>query len=83
MIKDVCGYYDKFKDAEAAVLRNAFDICETCYDYCIIENIPIGIYMYDLNANWYKYDKEKNEYYWIDKNDIPEKYKRQCGFAIG
>ena len=83
MIQDVCGYYDKFRDAEAAVLCNAFDINETCYDYCVIENIPIGIYMYDTNANWYKYDKEKNEYYWIDRNDIPEKYKRQCGFAIG
>ena len=83
MIRDVCGYYDKFEDAEAAVLFNAFDINENCYDYCVIENIPIGLYMYDMNPNWYKYDKTTEEYYWIDKNDIPEKYRKQCGFAIG
>ena len=77
------GYYESFKTAEAAVFCNAFDICETCYDYCVIENIPIGMYMYDTNPRWYKYNKETGGYYRVMKEEIPKKYRNQCGFAIG
>ena len=53
------GYFKHFEEAERAVLRNSFDICETCYDYVTIENIEEGIYQYDFQPKWYKWNNNK------------------------
>ena len=75
------GYFNKFKKAEKSVLNNACDIHETCYNYCVIENIKEGLYQYDYNAIWYQWDDINKEYKKI--KGIPEKYKHMIGFAIG
>ena len=75
------GYFKDFEEAEIRVLENAMDICETCYDYAVIENVPEGLYQYDQNAKWYKFDYDKNVYRKIEGR--PAKYERIVGLAIG
>lgn len=75
------GYHLTFKKAEEAVLDNAYDIWETCYDYCVIENIEEGLYQYDFDAKWYKWNDIDEKYEKIEEK--PEKYKKQVGFGIG
>lgn len=75
------GYLKDFEEAEITVFENAMDICETCYDYAVIENIPEGLYQYDQNAKWYKWNDLEEKYEKIESR--PEKYKNTVGFAIG
>lgn len=75
------GYFKNFEKAEKAVLDNACDIWETCYDYAVIENVEEGLYQYDQNSVWYKWDDLDEEYKRIKGR--PEQYKNQVGFAIG
>lgn len=75
------GYYSTFEKAEEAVLDNACDIWETCYDYCVIEDVEEGLYQYDQSPAWYKWDDLNEEYKRIE--EVPEEYKKQIGFGIG
>lgn len=75
------GYYSTFEKAEEAVLDNACDIWETCYDYAVIENVDEGLYQYDQNPVWYKWDDLNEEYVKIEGR--PDQYKNQIGFGIG
>lgn len=75
------GYFKTFEQAEYAVFHNTCDIWETCYDYVVIENIKEGLYEYDYNAQWYKWNNTNEEYERIE--ETPKKYKDQIGFAIG
>jgi len=38
------GYYNKYEDAKNVVENNIGDICETIYNYAIIEGIEEGLY---------------------------------------
>lgn len=79
------GYYSTFEQAEKAVISNMFDICETCYDYAVIENIPEGIYQYDFNPTWYKYQKLTDGYIKCEQPSFVTKNGGMgtIGFAIG
>jgi hypothetical protein len=81
------GYYNNFEKAEEAVINNYCDIWETCYNYCVIEKIPEGLYQYAVgskyadNDRWfYKYNKETNQYNFIEE---PIEFEHLCGLAIG
>lgn len=80
--KRCVGYYSTFENAETAVLNNACDIWETCYDYVVIENVDEGLYQYDQNAVWYKWN-DLDEKYIKRIEGRPEQYKNIVGFAIG
>jgi hypothetical protein len=75
------GYYTTFEKAEEAVIDNACDINETCYDYCVIENISEGLYQYDQSPTWYKWNDLDEVYEKIDY--VPEPFKHTVGFGIG
>ena len=75
------GYFSTFKKAEEIILDNACDIWETCYDYAVIENIEEGLYQYDHDAVWYKWNDLNEKYEKIEEK--PEQYKKLIGFAIG
>jgi hypothetical protein len=75
------GYYSTFEKAEGAVLDNACDIWETCYDYAVIENVGEGLYQYDQDPVWYKWDDLNEEY--VKMEGRPKQYKNQIGFGIG
>ena len=70
------GYFKTFEDAEQAVIKNACDIWETCYDYAVIERIPFGLYpeIGDPNTErwYYKYNVETNKYELMD--EVPKDF---------
>lgn len=74
------GYFETFEKAEYIVLNNVGDIEETIYNYCVIENIPDGIYQYDQNAKWYKFDNLNEVYKPCEK---PKELNHLVGFGIG
>lgn len=74
------GYFETFEKAEHIVLNNVGDIEETIYNYCVIENIPDGIYQYDQNAKWYKFNKLDEVYKPCEK---PKELNHLVGFSIG
>lgn len=74
------GYFKSFKEAEHIVINNIGDIEETIYNYCVIENIPEGIYEYDQNAKWYKFNDLDEVYKPCEK---PKELDKYVGFAIG
>lgn len=74
------GYFKQFEEAEYIVLNNVGDIEETIYNYCVIENIPEGIYQYDQNAKWYKFN-DLDEVYKPCKK--PKELNHFVGFGIG
>ena len=79
------GYFSKFNDAEQAVLENACDIWETCYDYAVIENIQEGLYQYDFHPTWYKFHKLLGGYVKCEQPSFVNKNGGMgtIGFAIG
>ena len=74
------GYFKTFEKAEYIVLNNVGDIEETIYNYCVIENILDGIYQYDQNAKWYKFDNLNEVYKPCEK---PKELNHLVGFGIG
>lgn len=75
------GYFETFDKAEEIIVNNQDDIYECgYYEYAIIQNIPSGLYKYDLQPVWYQWN-DINGYTKIDT--IPQQYKNQCGFGIG
>ena len=74
------GYVRTFEEANLIVTENMYDLNETCYDYAVIEHIPFGIYHYDTEPKWYRYDEVLEKYVSIE---CPNKYKNQVGFSIG
>lgn len=79
------GYFKTFEEAEQAVIKNACDIWETCYDYAVIENIKEGLYQYDFNPTWYKYHKLTSGYVKCEQPDFvnPKGGVGMIGYAIG
>lgn len=74
------GYFKTFEKAEYIVLNNVGDIEETIYNYCVIENIPEGVYQYDQNAKWYKFNDLDEVYRPCEK---PKELNHLIGFGIG
>lgn len=77
------GYFTDPNKAIKTVINNVCDINEAgCYPYVVIEHISEGLYQYDREPMWFKFD-ETNEKYVV--STTPEYYKNdgQIGFAIG
>ena len=79
------GYFKTFEEAEQAVIKNACDIWETCYDYAVIENIKEGLYQYDFHPTWYKYHKLTSGYVKCEQPDFVNLKGGvgMIGYAIG
>lgn len=74
------GYVASLDKAKEILENNECDICETCYNYATIENIPEGIYQYDTSPIWFKFNELEEKYIECNK---PEESKNWTGFAIG
>ena len=76
------GYVSKLEDAVEIVESNYADLNEAgYYPYVVIENVKEGIYQYDQNPIWFKYNLEKDMYERSDRQDfIPNNH---VGFGIG
>jgi hypothetical protein len=76
------GYFSKQEDAIHAVEGNAGDINEAgYYPYAVIEHVSEGLYQYDQDPMWFKFNDETEEY------EISERPSFICknfvGFGIG
>lgn len=76
------GYYSDKEKAIKSVKYNACDLNEAgYYPYAVIENVSEGIYQYDQNPIWFKFNENTEQYeeskrpYFIGKHLI--------GFGIG
>lgn len=76
------GYFKDLSNAKRILEYNVHDVYECgYYPYAVIEFIPEGIYRYDLEPQWYKWDKIDNKY--IECIFQPLEIKNCVGFAIG
>ncbi len=85
------GYYADLEDARKTVINNAGDICETIYDYAIIEGVEQGLYPITKLQELYKVKDitktvDGKEYYNPDltyeKIDLPKDFS-ECSLVIG
>lgn len=75
------GYFINEQDAIIRLENNVFDLYECgYYDYAIIENIPEGIYQYDDNPKWFKWDETKQGFY---SCEVPKGFENAFGLSIG
>ncbi len=76
------GWFKKLEVAKEEVENNSCDIYENGhYPFCVIEEIPEGIYSYGKEY-WYQWigTHEKGAYQVVDK---PDELKHVCGFGMG
>lgn len=77
------GYSSTLNEAREIVENNKCDFNEAGrYPWCVIENIPEGIYQYDFEPLWFEYDINTNKYIKIECRPlfIADSF---VGFAIG
>lgn len=76
------GYVSQLKNAIRIVENNHCDINEAgYYPHVVIEHIEEGLYEYDFEPLWYKWNPEKNKY---EESETPSYITDQTvGFAIG
>ena len=74
------AFYDNWYEADDILSNNKTDLWEHCYDYGIIEEYHTGLFGYNFERWFYKYNKETGFY---DHIDEPEELKHYVGFAIG
>lgn len=75
------GYFSELNDAVECLKDNCCDLNEAgLYPWAVIENIPEGLYQYDLNPLWFKWDDVNEKYI---KVDTPEELKNICGWGVG
>ena len=72
------GYYFDLNDAINSVIHNNQDIYEDMYEYCIVEEVPQGIYKHTPNRYLFKWVEDK--YVQIDE---PIELNKLTNFGIG
>jgi Lar family restriction alleviation protein len=78
------GWFDTLERASFAVTNNICDIYEEgYYPYCVIEEIPMGIYPHVTREWWFRWSREKNHYDLIDKPVELTKPANMVNFGIG
>ena len=76
------GYVSSAEEAVNIVKNNSCDLNEAgYYPYAVIENVAEGIYQYDSNPFWFKYNDETDEYEESTRPDFIEEW--YVGFSIG
>jgi hypothetical protein len=76
------GFAHDLKDAIEWVEDNAMDINECDYYwYVVIEKVNPGIYNFELDHVWFKWNRAEQKYKRLD--DTPDQFKRVCAFGIG
>ena len=76
------GFYKDKDRAIEALHTNVTDMCETCYNFAVLEEIEEGICRYCGKEDriFFKNDIEKNGYY---ESDEPDSFSGICNIAIG
>lgn len=76
------GYVSKLDEAIDIVKNNYADLNEAgYYPYAVIENVEEGIYRYDQNPIWFKFNETMETY---EKSERPSFIpSNHVGFGIG
>lgn len=80
------GWFEDYETAEEHVINNVTDICESYYNYAVIEKAYEGFYgtshSFDEEHGqvWFKYNEETGK---CDKIEKPEWAKKRFGWGIG
>ena len=76
------GYVSKLEEAIDIVENNYADLDEAgYYPYIVIENVKEGIYQYDQNPIWFKFNEDTELY---EKSERPSFIpNNHVGFGIG
>ena len=74
------GFYRNKDTAIQALHENWTDMNETIYDYAVIEGYEEGIANLTGYQQWFKYDREKDGYFEIEK---PEASKHFSAWSLG
>ena len=76
------GYVSKLEDAIDIVESNSGDLNEAgYYPHAVIENVEEGIYQYDQNPIWFKFNEDTELY---EKSERPSFIpNNHVGFGIG
>lgn len=76
------GYYSKIDKAVNTVVYNKGDLYEAgWYPYAVIEEIKEGIYQYDQEPMWFKFNEKTERYEECEKPSFIDDHL--VGFAIG
>lgn len=75
------GWFLTLEDAQKIVDSNIGDIRETCYEYAVIQEVPVGLYPFSEHTWWYQWSTENEKY---EPIEIPYRtdYEYIC-YAIG
>lgn len=81
------GYFSDFNIIKKILETNSYDLYEYgYYNFAVVENVPEGIYKYDMEPNWFKYDKKQEGFFECPaprlKNNFGE-YAQIFAFSIG
>ena len=74
------GYKETLENAEQALNENWCDMHECLYDYAVVEKLGPYIHPDVEEEYWFKYDKEKDGFFRIEK---PEAAYGACNYALG
>ena len=74
------GYKETLEKAEQALNENCCDMHEYIYQYAVIEKLGPYIHPEVEEEYWFKYDKEKDGFFRIEK---PEATHHTCNYALG
>ena len=76
------GYVSQLSDALYILEHDIGDLWEAgYYPYAVIEDVQEGLYQYDQNPLWFKYNEELDKYEKSERpNFIPNNH---VGFGIG
>ena len=73
------GFYYTFEDAEDSVINNCCDIWECLYNYTQITKMEPGMYGYNGENWYYKYNMESGKYERMD--DVEHLFVHICGIG--
>lgn len=80
--KRCVGYVSTLESALEVVTNNRCDINEAGeYPYAIIERINEGLYQYDYEPLWFKYNEKTHKYEASDRPEFIDSHL--VGFGIG
>ena len=82
--KRTWGWYEKFEDAERAVIENHTDIFERgYYDLAVIEEMPEGVLAVAESAVWYRaiYEAEAADPV-VSRTEAPAAFEKQFNFTL-
>lgn len=81
------GFFNTHNEAYKAISENQGSMCESLYDYLVLEYIEEGIHPEVRSESWFKWDEEychpdMSHGRWISCGK-PEEFRGICNWSIG